>query len=129
MAAKSMSDPVPALRRFALGYAEVQEGVACKGTALEKSSFAVGKKTFLFLGRDDLMLKLTDSLPQAATLAATAPECCRAGATGWVTIRFRHEHTPPFALLRKWIDESYQMMATKNAKPARKKGKTTGRAG
>jgi hypothetical protein len=100
------------LRALALQYPEAEEGIACVGTALEKRTIKVRKKAFLFLGVADAMIKLADLLPEAAALAAKDPERCKAGAHGWVTVKF-DEKQPPTELLARWIDESYRLLAPK----------------
>jgi predicted DNA-binding protein (MmcQ/YjbR family) len=100
------------LRRFALGYPEAREGISCAGTALEKRTVNAGKKAFLFLGRADAMVKLGASLDEAAELAAREPGQCKVGAHGWVTVGLG-DGAPPRALLERWVDESYRLVAGK----------------
>jgi hypothetical protein len=104
--------PVQALRAFAMTLPDVEEGVACEGTAIEKRTLKVRKKAFLFLGPADLMLKLRESLPEAARLAAQAPDQYRAGAGGWVSVKFPDPATVSIDLLKKWVDESYRQFAS-----------------
>jgi hypothetical protein len=113
-----------ALRTLALKYPDCEEGVACKGTAVECSTFKVGGKAFLFLGRADLRVKLSDSLREAEKLAAKEPGRVTVGAHGWVKVTFSDDQPPPLDVLGLWIDESYQLMAGKTvakAAPAKKK--------
>jgi hypothetical protein len=100
-----------ALRTLALKYSDCEEGVACKGTAIECSTFKVGGKAFLFLGRADLRVKLSDSLPEAEKLAAREPGRVTVGAHGWVKVTFSADEPPPLDVLGRWIDESYRLMA------------------
>ena len=104
--------PMQALRAVALRYPEVQEGTACK-----KSSFKARKKAFLFMGMDDrsynAMVKLRESLAEAAELAAREPDRYKVGAHGWVTATFSHDESPPPGLLDRWIAESYRVLAPK----------------
>jgi hypothetical protein len=102
-----------ALRRLALQYPEAQEGIACAGTPAEKSTVKVRNKAFLFLGPADMMVKLRDSVAEAAELAAKEPGRYKVGAPGWVTVKFGDGETPPLDLLAKWIDESYRLLAPK----------------
>jgi hypothetical protein len=106
------TDPLAALRRFALGYPEVEEAGACT-----KAAFRARGKSFLFLGTEEracnLMLKLHDSLPEATSLATDEPERCKVGTSGWVTLTFPLDSPPPRALLERWIDESYRVLAHK----------------
>ncbi len=98
-----------ALRRMALQYPEADEGTACT-----KSAFKARNKSFLFVGWDDtsynVMLKLGDSLAEAARLAASEPERYKVGATGWVTATLAHDDSPPQGLFERWIDESYRLL-------------------
>ena len=108
-----MSDPAQPLRELALRYPEAQEGISCAGTALEKPTVMVRNKAFLFLGKTDVMVKLRDSLGDAARLAAKEPGRYKAGAHGWVTVTFSEGEALPLELLEKWIDESYRAIATR----------------
>jgi hypothetical protein len=100
-----------ALRRFALRYPEAQEGVACEGTAAEKRTVKVRNKAFLFLGPADVMLKLGESAAEAAELASKEPSRYKVGAHGWVTVKFAADESPPLDVLKRWIDESYRLLA------------------
>lgn len=117
------------LRAVALKLPDVTEGIACAGTSLEKRTIKVKDKAFVFLGVGDVMLKLGDSLPEAQSLAVEQPARCKAGATGWVTIRWSDAEPPPESL-ENWIRESYTLMASakkskaspkKKSKPAAKR--------
>jgi hypothetical protein len=99
------------LRTIALRYPEAQEGVACAGTVIEKRTITVRKKAFLFMGATDLMLKLGESLPEVAALAAREPSRYKAGKGGWVTLRFSDGKPPPLDVLKRWVDESYRLLA------------------
>ena len=103
------------LRRFALGLPGAEESVACVGTAVEKRTVKAGGKAFLFLGPKDLMLKLGASLAQARKLAHDDPERCKAGAGGWVTIRFESGMPLPAARLRAWVAESHALLSKTSA--------------
>jgi hypothetical protein len=108
---KAANNPyVQALRKVAMGYPETQVGTSCT-----KDAYKARSKTFFFLGADDssftAMLKLRDSLPEAHGLAAKDPAHYKAGATGWITVTFRHEESPPRGLLERWIYESYRTVA------------------
>jgi hypothetical protein len=102
-----------AMRAMALRYPEAEEGIACKGTALECSAFKAQNKTFLFMGTAELTLNLQGSLPEADGLAAKEPSRYSAAPIGWVTVRFSPDGSPPLELLEKWIDESYRLLAPK----------------
>ena len=101
-----------ALRKVAMRYPEVQETVVCT-----KAAFKARNKAFLFIGTDDTcyntMLKLRESLPEAAKLAAKEPKSYGVGGHGWVSATFNHDDSPPPGLLERWIDESYRLLVPK----------------
>ncbi len=113
------------LRRFALSLSGAEESVACAGTVIEKRTVKAGGKAFLFVGSKDLMLKLGASLAQARKLAQDDPERCKAGAGGWVSVRFGSGLPLPAARLRTWVAESHALLSAA-APGARRKppGKT-----
>lgn len=78
------SKPMESLKTFALRLPDVQKGVACEGTAVERVTFKAGKKAFLFLGVGDAMVKLQKSIADAAKRAKKEPGRYKAGAGGWV---------------------------------------------
>ena len=106
------SGPVRALRRIALRYPEAEEGTSCS-----KSAFKARNKAFLFVGMDDgsynAMVKLRESLAEAAKLATKAPNRYAVGGHGWVKVTFGHDESPPPGLLERWIDESYRLLVHK----------------
>lgn len=106
------SKPMQALRKLALRFPEVQEGVTCN-----KAAFKARGKAFLFVGGDaaayNIMLKLSASLPEASKLAAKSPANYRVGGHGWVTVIFPHAESAPAGLLEKWIEESFRLLAPK----------------
>lgn len=105
------SEFIDALRSYALRLRGAEEGIACQGTALEKRTVQVKKKAFVFLGADHVMVKLRDSLDDAKRLAAQDPAAYRAGANGWVTIRFVDGQVLPVEALSRWVDESHRLLA------------------
>lgn len=105
--------PAEVLRQAAMQYPEAVAGIACAGTTLEKQTIKVRNKAFLFLGANDAMLKLSDSLTVATELAATEPNRFKVGAHGWVTITFVEGQSPPNAPLKDWVSESYRLLAPK----------------
>ncbi|MGE3174571.1 MAG: MmcQ/YjbR family DNA-binding protein [Planctomycetota bacterium] len=106
----SESKPMRALRRRALRLPDVSEGSSCTNRA-----FRVGGKAFAYLGIKQadysLMVKLGDSLPEAARLQAAHPERYRVGKHGWVTVRLPLAECAPEGLLEGWIEESYRAFA------------------
>lgn len=121
-------DLAQTLGDIALALPDVTQGIAYKGTALERSTFAVKKKSFLFLGGEELMVKLDASSPAAEKVAQKSPDCCKAGAHGWVTLKYRHDDAPVLKVLTTWIEESYQLFAQKTVaeKKARPKKRSSG---
>ena len=59
------------------------------------------------------MVKLVDSLLDAAKLQADSPERYKVGLHGWTTLIFPHSEAPPSGLLAKWIVESNRVLAHK----------------
>lgn len=107
MAAKA-KDPTEAIRLKASQYPDVDKGTACT-----QMSFKACGKGFLYIGeqggRYKAMFKLKDSIPEAETLAAKAPEDFQVGKGGYVTARFTAQMPMPKKLWAKWLDESYAL--------------------
>ena len=103
---------IAGLRRLALRFPETDEGISC-----DKAAFKAHGKAFLFVGcgeaTDCVMLKLGESLPEAARLAAKNPATFKVGGTGWVTITIAKGNTLPPDLLPRWINESFRLLAPK----------------
>lgn len=116
---------VTALQKDAFGLPGVVGGIACAGTALESRTATVRGKAFLFLGPDDVRLKLGPSLAHAQDLARSSPGV-RPGAGGWVTISHEAVATLSRMTLRSWVRESHGLFAggrrpipTKSPRPLR----------
>lgn len=109
---------ITAIRAWATRGASVAEDVACKGTALESTTFKVGGKAFLFVqakaGLYVVRLKLKDSIAKAKRSGHEV------GNSGWVKITLASEELP--AELATWVRESRDLVATpsKRAKPEKK---------
>src|SRR5690348_7131380 len=116
-----MADLTAALRKLALRHDDVEEGIACPGTAMERHTMKAGKKAFLFFGAGDAMVKLDASLAEAKRLAKSEPKRYRAGANGWVKVTFSPEAPPAMDVLARWIAESHALIAPAKKKPAKKK--------
>ena len=105
------------LRTVALGYPQTELGVACQGTALESSTIKARDKAFLFISgvgpSYKLRLKLGQSQSEAMQLAATEPGRYKVGAHGWTTISFSEGEPPSIERMKRWIDESYRVIADK----------------
>lgn len=111
--APSHNEFVTILRPIAMRYPEAEEGIACKGTAIECTTFKARNKAFLFVGAKEIRLKLQASLAEAAKLAAKDPERYQAGKIGWVTMRLHPGDALPIDVLERWIDESYRLLVPK----------------
>ena len=73
--------------------------------------------------------EVTEDFPcghRALKVKGKAPTAYGLGRSGWVTVRFQRSNRIPLALLRTWIEESYQAVAPKklaallDAKPGRR---------
>ncbi|MBL8896237.1 MAG: MmcQ/YjbR family DNA-binding protein [Planctomycetes bacterium] len=97
---------------LALSLADVEESVACAGTALEQSSYGVRKKSFLFVhereGSVTLRLKLEAENASALELARAEPESYQVGKQGWVTVRLPAESRLS-AVVKSWIRASHAL--------------------
>lgn len=100
------------IRIHALTFPEVVEGTSCVNRA-----FAAGGKNFAFLGEKAdvcrLRLKLADSIPEVEQRAATDPDRWQVGTGGWVLLTFPPSDAPKIADLRRWITESFRLLAPK----------------
>lgn len=114
-----------ALRKIALRLPDTEEGVACEGTALERRTIRARGKAFLFLGASDAMMKLRESLDEAAGLAAKEPGRYRVGSSGWVTVKL--DGAAPAVRLEAWVAESRAIVAGA-PRPAAKPAKPSPRA-
>jgi predicted DNA-binding protein (MmcQ/YjbR family) len=110
-------DVLRVLRMVALGYPQTELGVACQGTALESSTVKARDKAFLFMSgigpSYTVRLKLCQSQSEAMQLAANEPGRYKVGTHGWTTISFSDSEPPPIELMKRWIDESYRLIADK----------------
>jgi YjbR protein len=120
--AKSPADAfVDALRAAALRLPDVEEGIACKGTAIESRTFKVHKKAFLFVRRAQVMLKLEASADEARRLASM-DERFHVGTGGWVTVKpGAAKSAPRLSLLKRWVAESYRLLAGDRKVSAKRK--------
>ena len=99
------------LRAFALRLPETTEGVACKGTAVESRTVQVRGKAFVFLRAAELRVKLGPSVPEIAALAKKEPRRYQTGAGGWSKVTLGDLGPAPRALVEKWIEESWRLVA------------------
>jgi hypothetical protein len=89
------------LGAIACALPNVDQGIACVGTALESRTYLLGKKSFLFVSRKDVRLKLSASAAKAKKLGLAV------GANGWVKLAL--DALPPARVLERWIAESYAL--------------------
>src|SRR5205814_1841128 len=82
------ANPLEALAKVAAALAGVEEGIACKGTAVESRTYKFGGRAFLFLRRGNAMVRLRARLAEAQRLSKESPEMYRAGSGGWTTIKW-----------------------------------------
>ena len=102
------------LATIALALPNVEQGIACAGTALECRTYQAKRKSFLFVSKDQARLKLDASASEARKLGFTV------GSTGWVAISL--DALPAAAVLKRWIAESHALVARPAAKlPAKRK--------
>jgi predicted DNA-binding protein (MmcQ/YjbR family) len=109
--------PPRVTRRRILSYALGFPG-AWEDHPWEEDVVKVGKKIFVFLGIEEsaepaMTVKLDESLEQALAVPGAEPTGYGLGRWGWVTIPFR-QTTPPLAVLKDWVEESYRQVAPKN---------------
>jgi predicted DNA-binding protein (MmcQ/YjbR family) len=111
---RSKSDTiVKELRKFGLSY----PGAHLKSPWPGHKDLAVNDKTFAYLSVEGEPFSISCKLPRSAEAALllpfTVPTAYGLGKSGWVTAQFAGGQTPPLALLKEWIDESYRAQAPK----------------
>lgn len=122
MARSRVRVTVEMLCAFGARHDGVEQGVACKGTAAECTTYKINKKAFLFVRPKAAMVKLGASIAEAAKLEAAAPELYRVGIGGWVTITLNGAESPDANVLERWIAESYQLYTSAaSPKPSKPK--------
>ncbi len=111
---KLASDAVgQALREFGLAY----PGAHTKSPWPGHADLAVRDKTFAFLSSPGEAFSISCKLPHsghaALALPFAQPTAWGLGKSGWVTATFTESQSPPLALFKSWIDESYRAQAPK----------------
>ena len=111
--AKAVDKAREAARAFALALPGAWEDHPWSDTVIK-----VGKKIFLFLGRDDpaafgLSVKLPQSAPAALMLPYASPTGYGLGKAGWVSASMDARSIPPPEMIEEWIEESYRAIAPK----------------
>jgi predicted DNA-binding protein (MmcQ/YjbR family) len=88
----------------------------------------VGKKIFVFFGRESPELFVGVKLARSLLYARTLPFAQKFGygldAAGWVALRFAKGMDVPVDLLQEWIDESYELVAPKRIATASRPPRT-----
>jgi predicted DNA-binding protein (MmcQ/YjbR family) len=130
MKKKTTSSPAAELRAYALDFPGAHEDFPWGERVMK-----VGKKVFVFLGRDDedkkkvvspakrehigepgeygICVKLSVSLKTALARPYAKPADYGLGPKGWVGFTFRPGDEPPMDDLKRWIAESYRAVAPK----------------
>jgi len=100
------------IRDHAMTFPETAEGTSCVNRA-----FKAGGKNFLFLGEKEdeckMRLKLGDSIAEMNALNKKAPDRFGVGTGGWTLVRFPPDDPPPLKDLKRWITESFYLLAPK----------------
>ncbi|MEP6993474.1 MAG: MmcQ/YjbR family DNA-binding protein [Acidobacteriota bacterium] len=114
-AAAAMREVSRELRAHAMGFPGATEDFPW-GERVAK----VNGKVFVFLGADPvagggigLSVKLPLSCEEALELPFTQPTGYGLGKAGWVSAKFGPDDSPPVAILKSWIEESYRAVAPK----------------
>lgn len=98
------------IREIAFTYPELTEGTSCS-----KVAFKVKGKSFVFVEQKDgewnAMMRLGDSIPEAELMAKESPDNVSIGKHGWTTLRFKNGKGPTKKILKRWIDESFRILA------------------
>ena len=91
----------------------------------------VGDKIFVFFGRDGDELGVGVKLPRSLLFARAQTFVRKFGygmdRSGWIAARFAPNDSVPIQLLRSWIDESYEAVATSIRPKRRAAGRMTTR--
>jgi predicted DNA-binding protein (MmcQ/YjbR family) len=107
-----MTGGFAALRAYGLAFPEAAEDFPWGHTALK-----VRNKTFVWLDESEGALSLTVKLPVSRDFAETfdfaAPAGYGLGRSGWISCRFAAGETPDLDLLKRWVAESYRVVAPK----------------
>jgi predicted DNA-binding protein (MmcQ/YjbR family) len=108
---------VKELRKFGLTYPGAHLKSPWPGHKDLAVKYNASDKTFAYLSVEgepfSISCKLPSSAEAALLLPFTTPTGYGLGKSGWVTAQFAAGQTPPLALLKEWIDESYRAQAPK----------------
>jgi predicted DNA-binding protein (MmcQ/YjbR family) len=112
-----MADP-KRLRRDLLRFALSLPG-AYEDHPWDEDVARVGRKVFAFFGQPDnpdgpgMTIKLGESHEAALAIPGAGPSGYGLGRSNWVSFRFG-DRTPPYAVLKDWVEESYRIIAPKS---------------
>lgn len=85
----------------------------------DHSAFKVKGKTFVFVSADadgwGISVKLEESHADALTRPFASPTRYGLGKHGWVSARFGPRENAPMDLLRRWVEESFTVIAPVSA--------------
>ncbi len=114
MTAATLKKAFAELRAAALTYPEVHEDFPWGHSAFKVAK----KKVFCFLVLEPKGLSLSCKLPLSSDMALMLPFAeptgYGLGKSGWVSAAFEPSgKSPPVALLKEWLDESYRALAPK----------------
>lgn len=116
-----VADAVDFLCKLARSLPDVEEQVACAGTAIEQASFHTGGKSFLFAQRKGDLAIVRLKLDRSLADAAAAGDGVEVGIGNWTTCRVPLAKAPTAVLVR-WVRESHALSAKPGA-PAKPKPK------
>lgn len=98
------------LRKFALSFPQTRED-----HPWDHLAFKVKEKVFVFAGADaegwGISVKLEESHASALTKPFASPTRYGLGKHGWVSARFGPRENAPMALLLRWVEESFTVIA------------------
>ncbi|HUR62560.1 MAG TPA: hypothetical protein VM286_09390 [Candidatus Thermoplasmatota archaeon] len=94
----------------ALRLKDIEEGIACEGTALESRTVKTGGRAFLFLGPKKAYFKLGPSYGEAQE-AAKGSGAVQPGGAGWTSLMWDVPCPVSPAVLRRWVKESHDLVA------------------
>jgi predicted DNA-binding protein (MmcQ/YjbR family) len=85
----------------------------------DHSAFKVKGKTFLFVSADGagwgISVKLEESHADALTRPFASPTRYGLGKHGWISARFGPREKAPMDLVRRWVEESFTVIAPVSA--------------
>lgn len=101
---------IQTLRKFALSFPQTRED-----HPWDHSAFKVKGKVFLFVGADadgwGMSVKLDESHSAALSKPFASPTRYGLGKHGWVSAKFGPNDDAPVNLLKRWVEESFTVIA------------------